>query len=86
MNAEELVTQKVTMENVTSVETVLQPWRPNSSHHKKLWKKLYSQNAQQSNVKTLFKTTVANNSTVKYIFISKEVHPFLHLFMGQVYF
>ena len=68
MNAEELVTQKVTMENVTSVETVLQPWRPNSSHHKKLWKKLYSQNAQQSNVKTLFKTTVANNSTVKYFF------------------
>merc|ERR1712235_189419 len=63
VNAEELVTQKVTMENVTSVETVLQPWRPNSSHHKKLWKKLYSQNAQQSNVKTLFKTTVANNST-----------------------
>ena len=54
------------MESVTSVETVLQPWRPNSSHHKKLWKKLYSQNAQQSNVKTLFKTTVANNSTVKY--------------------
>jgi len=53
------------MENVTSVETVLQPWRPNSSHHKKLWKKLYSQNAQQSNVKTLFKTIVANNSTVK---------------------
>ena len=56
------------MESVTSVETVLQPWRPNSSHHKKLWKKLYSQNAQQSNVKTLFKTTVANNSTVKYFF------------------
>ena len=65
VNAEELVTQKVTMEHVASVETVFQPWRQNSSHHKKLWRKLYSQNAQESNVKTVFKTTVANNSTVK---------------------
>ena len=66
------MTQKVTMEHVASVETVLQPWRQNSFHHKKLWRKLYSQTAQESNVKTLFKTTVANNSTVKYIFILKE--------------
>ena len=50
--------------DVIKVESILQPWRENSHHHKKLWRALYSQRAQDSSPKTEFVTKVAHNSEV----------------------
>ncbi|CAG5098722.1 Oidioi.mRNA.OKI2018_I69.XSR.g15917.t2.cds [Oikopleura dioica] len=63
VNAIELTTQKPDYKFVSKVESVLTPWRKNSFHHKKLWKALYAQPAQDSNLKVDFKTTVAHNKT-----------------------
>jgi hypothetical protein len=63
VNACELITQNPDMACVIKVESLLQPWIKNSSNHKKLWRKLYSQNAQESNLATIFTTKIAHNST-----------------------
>ena len=67
MNATELVTQNPDMACVIKVESLLQPWIKNSSNHKKLWRKLYSQKAQESNLATKFTTKIAHNATVRYL-------------------
>merc|ERR1711892_1073681 len=77
VNAAELITQKPNMLSVVKVESLLQPWRKRSSHHrvlsfskllilkqiKKLWRMLYAQSSQESNNKTEFSTKVVHNST-----------------------
>merc|ERR1711892_362878 len=63
VNAAELITQKPNMLSVVKVESLLQPWRKRSSHHKKLWCMLYAQSSQESNNKTEFSTKVVHNST-----------------------
>jgi len=68
VNATELISQNPNMACVIKVESLLQPWINNSSNHKKLWRKLYSQTAQESNLATTFTTKIAHNSTVTYIY------------------
>jgi len=63
VNALELTTQKPDYKFVKKVESVLTPWRKNSAHHKQLWKALYAQPAQDSNLKVDFKTSIAHNKT-----------------------